>query len=318
MAVDLSFADFATKQWDNDRITIDTDCKKIHLLKSNNAITFHNNNDKEIDDFKEVMELLSNTDSIYLEWVCKYTGQYLYYNIHAVLTELQSCNINVDILSKNRINDININDLCLTKRDILIVSPMRNLYSLTTGYTLMGEYHGGSLYLGKWPIIPFLKNQSVTCIFNCCRSPSDEAATLNITEIVFDVANWKYALIDELTTQNKNKTNKEDIDVHRSKQFKRLDEAIDKMHEYMTSENKNVLLVHCHAGMHRSPFIIGCYLMKYGGEAFENESVENIYSFMKTKRKIVQEFGYDKTLKRYKQYMDAKQQGQGSCSCCIL
>eukprot|EP01083_Nonionella_stella_P037478 102165_1 len=303
MALDVSAAGFDIKRWNKDTVYL----QNMQLIKSDGVITFHHNHN-EIDDFEEIIEIVSNTDAIYLEWVSIETREYHYYNLKHVLTELQTCNISIALLSKNTVHNAAIKDIHLAKHDTLILSPMRSLYPLDTDYSLIGEYNGGALYLGKWPTFSFLKNQQISCIFNCTKSPYYESAVLNVNEILFDVDTWKYALIDELEAQNNS--------IH-SKYFKRLDKAIDKIHECMTNEHSNALLVHCHAGMHRAPFIIGCYLIKYGGDIFGKDTVQSIYSFIKSKRKIAQEFDYDWTLVRYKEYIHARRQPIDSC-CCVM
>ena len=79
-----------------------------------------------------------------------------------------------------------------------------------------------------------------------------------------------------------------------------LDAMIDEIHRFLIEGN---VIIHCLAGAHRSPFITGCYLSKYGLEATKGKPPEQIYKHLKQKRSIVQELGYDRQLEMYQKYL---------------
>ena len=80
--------------------------------------------------------------------------------------------------------------------------------------------------------------------------------------------------------------------------------------------NRNLLkgntLVHCMAGAHRSPFIVGCYMLKYGQYSetkFVNEfkselnTVNNVYEWLKNMRDVVDELDYKPLMNKYHKYI---------------
>ena len=307
---------FVSKRWDNDKIDIDVNDIKVKVsINTDNLIKFKldsNEEDKDDnDDWKEIMSVFEENEAqIYLEWTDKYTGQYKYYDLNHIIKELESTSISPNNLYKhNSITNIKAQDLDLKVNDIMILSKMRDLYQ-RNAYTFMGKFGDKqiSIYLGEWPKVKYMKKLDIYTTVNCCRASADEISDCIKYEIQFDVANWKSLLIQELAELKKaNKT------LNKSKQLKKLDQVIDDINnKAMVSSN---CYIHCHAGMHRSPFIVGCFLIKYGG--YTSKSIKDIYSFMTAKRDCVETMGYDKTMEQYKEYL-AMKQNQSNNRCTIL
>jgi protein tyrosine phosphatase len=72
--------------------------------------------------------------------------------------------------------------------------------------------------------------------------------------------------------------------------------SFDKAHKFINEakHNNSGILVHCRAGVSRSPTIVISYLMKY-----HNMSFENAYKHVLTKRKIAPNHGFVEKLKRF-------------------
>ena len=58
---------------------------------------------------------------------------------------------------------------------------------------------------------------------------------------------------------------------------------------------------HCLAGAHRSPFITGCYVYKYGD--MKGKTPKEIYKWLVETRDIVQPLGYDRWMDKYHKYL---------------
>merc|ERR1712130_252206 len=82
--------------------------------------------------------------------------------------------------------------------------------------------------------------------------------------------------------------------------MKYLDVVVDEIHSNLKTAN---IVIHCLAGAHRSPFITGCYMLKYGPKDL-TKNPESIYKYLKAKRSIVQELGYQFQLAKYQQYLN--------------
>merc|ERR1719491_2806995 len=141
-------------------------------------------------------------------------------------------------------------------------------------------------------------------------------AVKGATERVFNVAPWKWrkkpyvfkALRRGKSTGNGRGCVDEEkqnaaaaVDMNK---MEFLDAHIDEVHAMLAEGN---IVIHCLAGAHRSPFITGCFLLKYGLAKEEDTSPAAIYKHMKGKRSIVQELGYDKELMEYQEYLLAKE-----------
>ena len=194
-------------------------------------------------------------------------------------------------------------DSVLGPTDILIISPLRSMHAR---YTPMVISEGHQLYLGPIPTVEFLTQCKVGYLMNCCMKPNEAEIRekTNVVERVFNVGRWgKKKHVFQPVEMGNDSFGKD----YKNKMgpMAYLDAMIDEMHHYLQRGN---ILVHCLAGAHRSPFITGCYLMKYGMKGTKvGESAENIYVFMKGKRSIVQELGFDKRLQKYQKYL-VKQQ----------
>merc|ERR1712154_404014 len=80
--------------------------------------------------------------------------------------------------------------------------------------------------------------------------------------------------------------------------YEYLDKKIDLIDEWLP---KGHVLIHCLAGAHRSPFITGCYEYKYGH--LNGKKTEEVYQWLKGKREVVQELGFDENMEEYFEYL---------------
>lgn len=310
MSLDLDEHSFVSKYWKNNTIHLNINEKKLKVsIDSDNLIKFNivsenksNGYNEDCDDLKEIITIFEeNKINIYLEWTDKYTAEYKYYNLNHIINQLQTLSISPNNFYKySFIKIIKYQDLDLNINDIMILSKMRDLFK-NNSYSFMGKFNFNNeeikIYIGEWPKIKYMKKLDISITINCCKGNVNEIKNFIKEEIKFDVANWKLLLIEEI--EQFKKTNKK---LNKSKNLKILDKLIDEINNKIIklTEKKNIY-IHCHAGMHRSPFIFGCYLLKYGG--FLSKSIYDIYNLMKSKRECVQEMGYDKTMEHYKQYL---------------
>jgi len=272
--------------------------------------------------------LMSKNHRVFLEWCQVDTGSYIYFNLGLLVQSLaaseavhHSLDVNVLTLQNDHGTDekqadnadaSGLDDSCyfdesvpvdsvLAATDILIISPLRSMHQR---YTPMGIYQGHQLYLGPLPTVEFINQCKVRYLMNCClngNKPEIESETA-AKERVFNVAGWKWTKQYTHTPLVKG----QDAVGHHKKMgpMAYLDTMVDEIHQQLATGN---ILIHCLAGAHRSPFITGCYLLKYGLKGTEEgQSAESIYAHLKGKRRIVQELGYDKKLNQYRQFL-AKQ-----------
>jgi len=265
--------------------------------------------------------VMSDDHRIYLEWCQESTGSYIYFDLFRVIQKTkQYQSLHVDSLTikrdKNNNNDI-LDKSCyfdesvpiesrLKMTDTLILSPLR---SVLARYSPMGLYQGHQLYLGPTPTEEFMNKFAVKYICNCRVKRNDKNLLKNTKakERLFNVAGWKYNKQYIFTpldiTSNEQKSNDDDNKNNQNikikmNQMEYLDAMIDEIHSNLEKGN---VIIHYLAGAHRSPFITGCYLAKYG--ALKSKSPQDIYKYMKQKRPIVQELGYDKELALYQQFL---------------
>eukprot|EP01084_Bolivina_argentea_P252331 423523_1 len=295
-----------------------------HDQKDNTLVFYSNGSGKSFTNINELLNVLkSRTHRIFLEWCQQSTGSYIYYDLYKVIEKLkQYKSIDVNILTID-VNKQNVLDKScyfdesvsiesqLKKTDTLILSPVR---SMLATYTPMGNYEGHQLYLGPIPTEQFLKQFKIIYIFNCCQKKNIGKLIKNTVAIerVFNVANWKWnnkyiykplininkLQLNECKSNEENKVNNSNKGIQMNK-MEYLDAMIDEIHQCLKKGN---IVIHCLAGAHRSPFITGCYLYKYGLKDYK-QTPKDIYKHLKGKRLIVQKLGYDKQLKLYQNYL---------------
>ena len=315
----------------------------IHHDPKEQRLIFHSDG-QAITPFKSAEDLIkvliSKTHRVFLEWCQVETGSYVYFNLGQVIQSVdeseaphESIDVKLLILDNKKQknadqgtdekeadesneqdsppNSSALDESCyfdesvpieskLNPTDILIISPLRSMHSR---FTPMGLYEGHQLYLGPQPTVEFVNQCKVSYIMNCCLK-GNAAEIKNKTdakERLFNVAGWKWAkqyTFDVLEDGGYGA----DMDQKPMGQLAYLDAMIDEIHHYL---QRGYILIHCLAGAHRSPFITGCYLIKYGLKGTETgQSPENIYVHMKGKRRIVQELGYDVQLGKYQKYLE--------------
>eukprot|EP01084_Bolivina_argentea_P246648 412743_1 len=325
---------YEKKRWRGGSVVIRTNNGYIDIQhnKEKNILEFYGDElgTKQFENIQQLLNIFDKDNSldkqaVYLEWV-QSNGSYYYFNLAKVIEQTQNhilLDINIlnivqtenkDIDSKeNKLNEEKELDAScyfdesilietkLSTDDILIISPLK---SMNLGYSDMGTYNKYKLFLGRRPTEKFIETNKIVYIINCCLRRNDENITKLCKERNFNVAKWqwkgnkkKYTFIplkekDEQTDELKQETQ---IKMN-GKEY--LDAMIDEINEYITRGN---VLIHCLAGAHRSPFITACYLSKYGG--FRNKTATEIYTFMKNRRSVVEELGFDNDLKKYQIFL---------------
>lgn len=333
---------FKQAKWYGNVLGIRTPTGYLHLThdKEKNILLFHANSggNKSFENLKELINVLSSNDHrIYLEWCQQATGSYVYFDLSAIVQKLQTfTSFEVNLLTNinntdNKDNEDKIIDkTCyfdesvtiesrLRVTDVLILSPLRSILSR---YTPMGIYRGHQLYLGPVPSVEFMNQFKVTFIFNCCQrqNAKELTAKTKAKERLFNVSKWKWTkqyvykpfeyqhneknkAQENENKNDENEENKNNDDGLKMTRLQYLDAMIDEIDFHLKKGN---IIIHCLAGAHRSPFITGCYLHKYGLKDTKSKSAEDIYKHLKLKRAIVQELGYDKKLTEYQQYLKKK------------
>jgi len=241
------------------------------------------------------------------------TGSYLYFDFAKVIEktkQFESLDAGLLIADKNGKNlidescyfDESVFDKSkLSDSDILILSPFR---SMTRCYTPMGVYEGHILFLGPVPTKEFVDEFKIKYILNCRTKNNDSELTKDgdTKERLFNVGTWKgrkkYTYMP-LEASLKDEDEKKKDETIKMDGMAYLDVIVDEIHSSLRSGN---IIIHCLAGAHRSPFVTGCYLLKYGDKKLK-KTPQEIYKFLKQKRGAVQELGYDKQLKLYKEYL---------------
>ena len=325
---------YTTKKWSFNEIGFELGKYYIQLRYHGvkKEIYFLSNITNEpTNDLDTILQRLTNNKdesdtTIYLEWCHLSTGKYYYFNLHKLFNHFKQPTIDTTKLFKNNekakekqnINDEKSNETSndkedelilyefdeneslknrLKSNDILLLSPYR---SLLDKFTLIGSFNvnNKSLYLGPYPTKEFVTDCKCGVLFNCTAKANKQGIT-NLDnmkkEIIFDVSGWRWG------NRNKNKNKKSQMTI--------LDENIDTIWNELKENN---VLVHCLAGAHRSPFIVACFLVKYG--IFKQElilkrtmlSTTDIYKYLKDRRKIVQPLSYGQTLDQYIAYLVGK------------
>jgi len=323
---------FETKMWNGDEIScwIGSSMYYIAMKLKNDTIRITDQHLKPL----KYGELLSHLDGdnpkVYIEWG-QNTGQYLYFDLLSIITKVKAVSFNTSILKYNAQNKECLQpafdesvalESVLSNEDILLLSPIR---SYVQYYTKMGEYHGKHiLYLGPKPTKEFINHCNVKHLYNCCTHSNDEDILKlpDVVEMVFNVAAWCYQVIDDDSDDDSDDDdddeNEENEDEKSDKytgsikqydeeyllklQYEYLDKKIDLIDQWLQKGN---VLIHCLAGAHRSPFITGCYEYKYGH--LGGKKPEEVYKWLKGKRDIVQELGFDVKMKEYFEYLNNKE-----------
>eukprot|EP01084_Bolivina_argentea_P090758 163467_1 len=312
--------DYKTQRWYGNTVGLRTQhgYLNIEYEKKDNTLIFHCDGlgRKQFENIQQLLNVLKSPDHrIFLEW-CQETGSYIYFNLYKIIETLQqheSIDVNTLTINKNK-NKNKLDKSCyfdesvsiesqLNKTDTLILSPLR---SMLYRYTPMGIYEGHQIYLGPIPTEEFIKQFKIKYIFNCCqkKNVSNLIKNTQTIERVFSVASWKWNdkyIYKPLKIENDSSDESKEIEIKMNK-FQFLDAMIDEIHQFLKNGN---IIIHCLAGAHRSPFITGCYLYKYGLKD-KKITPQEIYKHLKGKRSIVQELGYDKQIKLYQEYLKQK------------
>eukprot|EP01084_Bolivina_argentea_P061881 113120_1 len=307
---------YVTQNWHGDSVGIKTETGYIHIEhnKKDTSLMFYSDNidKKQFKNIQQLENVLTSTNhKIFIEWCQLSNGSYIYFDLLKVVQQLQTYKcINVNLLNINNKNNITLHKSCyfdesvsinsqLRTTDILITSPLRS--TLAT-YSPMGIFNNHQLYLGPTPNKQFIHQFKIIYIFNCChkRNPY-ELIENTASERLFNVAKWTSCtntnsfIYKRLEGDEKSNNNQKS----QMNGWEYLDAMIDEIHSNL---HKGNVLIHCLAGAHRSPFITGCYLLKYGLKQ-PNISVEDIYNYLKQKRSIVQELSFDKEMSLYQKYL---------------
>eukprot|EP01083_Nonionella_stella_P117213 348959_1 len=311
---------YQQKRWIADEATIKTNNGYLHIKygEKNHILEFYSDHlgVEQFSTMKQIINTLCTEEcSIYLEWLQNNTGAYYYFNLAKVIEQTQNHKaLDINILNVSSSEDMKSNEdddsitldldpSCyfdesvlietrLSINDILIISPLK---SMNLGYSDMGIYSKHKLFLGRTPTHDFITKNNIKYVFNCTLRPNEQDNIAKCTERHFNVCKWKmkgkkYVFIP-LTPKNDESAIKMN-----GKEY--LDAMVDEINEYMCCGN---VLIQCLAGAHRSAFITSCFLYKYGG--FKNKTPEQIYTFMKNRRNVVDELGFDKQLKKYQEFV---------------